>query len=124
MSRIDIHGEGNRRAESMKLSEAIREGAKLRPQGFGAFFTTDEDDKTCSCAVGAAIEALTGKTHVHDEEVAATIREGWELFKSARIAPGGAYHDWLPRLLDISKRNDIRHHTREQIADWLSEQGY
>jgi hypothetical protein len=41
----------------MKLSEAIRAGAKMRPQGDGFFFT-EGDDGIASCAIGAACEAV------------------------------------------------------------------
>lgn len=42
----------------MKLSQAIKEGAKLRPQGFGDLFTTsDSGDDVLSCALGGALEA-------------------------------------------------------------------
>jgi hypothetical protein len=44
----------------MKLSEAIRCGAKLRPQSGGNFFayTNRYDEEIGSCTLGAAAEAL------------------------------------------------------------------
>lgn len=39
----------------MRLSEAIRLGAMLKPQGFGSYFRHG-----ATCAMGAAIEAVGG----------------------------------------------------------------
>ncbi len=41
----------------MKLSQAIREGAKLRPQATRAYFKVNEEGVLCSCVLGAALEA-------------------------------------------------------------------
>src|SRR5215469_3036791 len=54
-----------RKGQAMLLSEAIREGATHRPKGRGAFFGTGvfgmgDDEVLCSCAMGAAYEAVTG----------------------------------------------------------------
>lgn len=41
------------------LGDAIRAGAKLRPQGFGAYFTIDPaTSQIHSCAIGAAAEGI------------------------------------------------------------------
>ncbi len=41
----------------MELSDAIRAGAKLRPQAFGSAYGTAEDGSLGTCALGAAYEA-------------------------------------------------------------------
>lgn len=92
----------------MRLSEAIRRGAKLRPQTRVALFA---DGK--SCAIGAAYEGATGKTCAADEyrkvrEVFPelfqnTTTGGWELTAFAR---------------EIYGMNDSGQ-TREAIADWV-----
>lgn len=109
----------------MKLSEAIREGAKNAPQSFGAY----SNAKGATCALGAAYEGLSGK----------------------RLPPSttSGVLGWLAELLDydlcdihlhdprpdsegyvvplnamIFGLNDGSHWTREQIADWLETQGY
>ena len=90
---------------TLKLSEAIRAGAKLRPQGFGATF---KDGK--SCAVGAAYEAVTGLTSwPQHEEVYSFLSRHF-----------GVPYSLLRR--DVCEKNDSRE-TREQIADWLEAQG-
>lgn len=90
---------------TIRLSEAIRIGAKLRGQTrTGHFF---HDGK--SCALGAALEA-TGTPYQHFS-----------------VGPFSLVNDRfaLPFGLDleIAERNDQGHMTREQIADWLESQG-
>lgn len=56
--------------KSVKLSEAIEAGAKLRPQAFGMYFTGSSRTDACSCAIGAAYEAtFTGSPLAHDAVV-------------------------------------------------------
>ena len=45
----------------MKLSEAIRRGAALRPQAFEMYQGTNEEGISTTCALGAAYEAITGR---------------------------------------------------------------
>lgn len=93
----------------MKLSEAIRLGAMIRPQGFGALFDGDN-----SCALGAAAEAAgliklyrgdlrTSTTYVSKK----TLAETFPLLKG-----------WLGRIIFtwIVIRNDQSQWTRERIA--------
>ena len=93
----------------MKLSEAIREGAKLRPQAFSALFC---DGKTC--ALGAACDAVGAIT--------------WRGDKGELT--GFVPSHYFPALEDpdlylaITRMNDFQRMTREQIADWVEEQGY
>lgn len=59
----------------MKLSEAIRAGAKIRPQGFGSFETAKQPSRLGrlfgakterkTCAWGAAMEAVGGTRREH-----------------------------------------------------------
>lgn len=94
-------------AKVLKLSEAIRKGARIRPQCKGNFFLGGS-----SCAMGAAYEAATDRTEV----------DAGTMF---RVLP--FLMDGPTRLSDlateIGKRNDSGD-TREQIADWLEAQGY
>ena len=85
----------------MKLSEAIRAGAKLRPQGFGH---THRDGK--SCAVGAAYEAMTGKTDWPRDKT---------IYEYVADASGVPLHVVRYK---IAEMNDSRK-TREEIADWV-----
>lgn len=94
--------------QRMKLSEAIRLGARIRPQcTSGAFF---EDG--ASCAFGAAYEAITGYTLPNGS------RNGMEI---SLVIP--EYRGNLSLADQIIERNDAGY-TREQLADWLEGQGY
>ena len=88
----------------MKLSEAIRAGAKLRPQAFSGFFKDGG-----SCAFGAAYEARTGRTLTPlpvDTDVLCVVPE---ILDAALFSA-------------ITDMNDEKRMSREQIADWVEEQ--
>lgn len=88
----------------MKLSEAIRIGAKKRPQCSGTFF----NDYGESCAMGAAMEVMFGASRMNVKI---------EHLKGAT--------DHLPNdiYMDVISMNDGGV-TREQIADWLEAKGF
>ena len=100
----------------MKLSEAMREGAKLRPQGFGSHFPgyhKHGEEGCTSCALGAAMEA------------AGIGPDAWHAWPAgqytlAETFPHGYDYDIVGRVLDM---NDKERKTREEIADWLEGQG-
>ena len=86
----------------MKLSEAIRMGAKLRPQARGEYFTDGG-----SCAVGAAWEVVTGETRLPVS------------FPRKKVAERLGIGD--PELITIiANKNDGENLTREEIADWVA----
>lgn len=93
---------------TLKISEAMRIGARLRPQARGLYFTEGS-----SCALGAAYEGVTGKYHEAGADFEGPSMVDW--FKSYF----GVGHELG---LDIAIRND-EGQTREQIADWLEAQG-
>jgi len=98
-------------AKTLKLSEAIRIGAKMRPQGRLAMFS---DGK--SCAFGAAYEGIGGN-----------YREGMHLFETPSDFFGSVWRagvDGKYLADEILRRNDDRRETRESIADWLESIGY
>lgn len=104
----------------MKLSEAIREGAKLRPQAFGAYF----DEKNCSCALGAASEGsgfqyerTRGSVTARFAKLEKHLRQHFPMLWQPQNE-SMATDLWYA----ISERND-EGITREEIADWLEEQG-
>lgn len=101
----------------MQLSEAIRLGAMLKPQGYGALL---EDGKTC--AIGAACDAigLLGQC-MADGTFPDSVAQRWPLLEELnvlRTCPtcgmgqfgGGGV---------IVHLNDSHKWTREQIADWV-----
>ncbi len=110
-------------AKTLKLSEAIRIGAKLRPQHHGALFAHG-----ASCAMGAAYEArfgtpgpeawlcplMTGCPH---EEMIQSMEAEWPFLLRGNGGTG--------LFGEITSLNDSpsRGMTREQIADWLEAQG-
>lgn len=107
-------------SEKRKLSELIREGAKLRPQIYGDFFegtypSVGDEMVMGSCALGAAWEAATGQMH--------GISGDMDSFH-ASIEPYCTRIPPLTVLMWAVHRNDKKYHTREQIADWLEGRGY
>jgi hypothetical protein len=123
-----------RREGLMKLSDAIREGAKLRPQGFSSLYA-----KGNSCALGAALEgvgvpiarggtASGGKVNsdytspeglalhrvLEKSLTAASAEHGWHIHRAfLPSGNGGCMHD------EIVRRNDVLYQTREEITDWV-----
>jgi hypothetical protein len=111
----------------MRLSEAIRLGSLLRPQGFRALFTPFG----ASCALGAALEATGANFRPADSaDFTFTLdalleQRGWRCL--ATYIP--AWREVLdlgiptPRALDvlnmITALNDYAQWTRERIADWV-----
>jgi hypothetical protein len=103
----------------MKLSEAIREGAKLRPQTFGSFFDTNSENVVCSCTLGAAFEGKTGYVSLKLEYVNQLHPVFPEL--ATQVELNGLRRDLAQA---VTQLNDGERWTREQIADWLEEKGY
>ena len=87
----------------MKLSAAIRIGAKLRPQ-CRAFYAEDG----ATCALGAAFEAITHRLPKMDDPELDSVLDP--------LAPTAV-------LREVVTRNDDGQ-TREEIADWLESIGY
>jgi hypothetical protein len=108
--RDSLRWESGESVKPLKLSAAMRIGAKLRPQGFVDLFG---DGK--SCALGAAYEGATGKTC-----------EPWGYGKVCEQFPAlGTPDGFLSDLgTAVYRMNDQHEMTREQIADWLESQGY
>lgn len=112
----------------MKLSEAIKEGAKLHPQTKCAFF-----DGHGTCALGAAYEAVKGKEGLKQLEDMTNDQAALEVFDLFGmddipvITPIDYYGNGLPVTRDLSRiimrLNDREEWTREQIADWLDTLG-
>lgn len=110
-----------------KLSTYIREGAKKRPQAFGDYIQDG-----CTCALGAAYEAITNKKPMPDGAdhglVKATIYNATGT-KDCKIPyppeSFGAGFNIHPDILDlVASLNDTEHWTRERIADYLESLGY
>ena len=99
---------------TLKLSEAIRIGARMRPQCTAVMF-----DNGKSCALGAAYEAVYGYP--------GNGRYGFSSDHNNKML-----EEWLSNAFsDLSHVEDSIWHlndsgamTREQIADWLEAQGH
>lgn len=116
----------------MKLSTAIRRGAKIRPQGFDELFSerlAEGKIQICSCALGAAWEAwrtsegapirVSGPAPHWSE-----ITNHWPELKQDVDLPNGWRADEVVSLASaVAWLNDEAQWTREQIADWLKEKG-
>lgn len=84
---------------TLKLSEAIRLGAMLKPQAYGRFY-----NGYGTCALGAALDA-SGQLPLCNRDFHARVKRtfGASFWLRARII-------W---------RNDVNRWSREQIADWV-----
>lgn len=94
----------------MKLSEAIRLGAMLKPQGFGvgAFYSS-----VATCAMGAALDALGA----HSDDWATEMCARYQVLSIEGSCPEC---DKFERVISrIWHLNDTHRWTREQIADWV-----
>lgn len=94
------------------FSEAIREGSKLRPQGFGEFHA---DGK--SCALGAGREAIYGTTEgnqEHYDQIRALFPYMAETYTDCPACPLR-----LSLFVITYHLNDDHRWAREQIANWL-----
>lgn len=108
----------------MRLSQAIRLGALLRPQAFGAYVTMD--GKTCAMGAGLEAEGVLKvpyevaelKTDYDDDIVHYwpwVAPEGKELFR----CPLCAALNPCVGMGVILHLNDRHRWSREQIADWV-----
>lgn len=87
----------------MQLSEAIRLGAMLHPQGFYWSHLKDTNGTViATCALGAAYDA----GYAHPFEVATPAR--------CPRCHGSASLSWI-----VAHLNDTHRWTREAIADWV-----
>jgi hypothetical protein len=124
--------------EYTRLSEAIRAGAELRPQAFGDYVAIDDRHQTCTCALGAAYEAVTGivpdTCDVYDEQPSGNapstvLTRTFNLRDvrlvtplEARIIPD-IEKEPIEVYRVVAQLNDRARWSREQIADWLEAQG-
>jgi len=104
----------------VKLSEAIRLGSMLGPQGFGCYSLGD-----FRCAIASATFAATGRSLASLSEVAElwpivlTRPAGWH-WPNPQHLEGGRHMNQSPTVFTaILCLNDHERWTREQIADWV-----
>lgn len=100
------------------FSEAIREGAKLRPQNFGGGM---DEERTKTCAFVAACEAIVGTLDGPEfSHFNANVLYRY-LIESNAECPTSPCTIEVPFCLMniIFHLNDVHQWTREAIADWL-----
>jgi hypothetical protein len=101
----------------LTLSQAIREGAKLRPQAFSLYFQHQKDGTVCSCALGAAAEAVLGITDIQKTDGEDIYDHFPELASAKQVTTPNKTTTFLRDA--IVYLNDQMRWTREQIADWV-----
>ncbi len=102
----------------MKLSEAIRLGAMIRPQARGAFFKGGG-----SCALGAALEAVGVEYYEYGGISPDDYRQIHTRWPWTGVRYKGAYVGLPKKPTDVIWRlNDSLLRTREEIADWVATQ--
>ena len=113
----------------MKLSEAIKNGAKIRPQCYGGLFQIDGSEIK-SCALGAALEGAGLYTPSEEELLASTtLFNAWpelgggDCLCPSKRHPSDDTEEFHLEIL-IEHLNDTHRWTREQIAEWLEGKGY
>ena len=94
----------------MKLSEAIRLGAMLYPQGRVLLFNAGR-----ACALGSALAAL-GMSDFTDG--CTVIRKHYPFLKTERVCPACGGKDSMFFIVG-EHLNDTHNWTREHIADWV-----
>ncbi len=100
----------------IKLSTAIREGAKLRPQTVGRYFKL-EGDQVCSCAIGAALEHLgieAVPTNSDNDDVEQKLFDTFGF--NGEVDNGDMWYR-------VTRLNDADRMSREQIANILEKEG-
>jgi hypothetical protein len=119
---------GTATMSDIRLSEAIREGAKIRPQSFVSFFEVMDGCTLGSCALGAAVEAVRGAPvpdHAVHYQLPDFIQDNFARVNEVVNCPiEGCPHQPVELMYMIMELNDAHYWTREQIADWLESLGY
>lgn len=100
----------------MKLSDAIRLGAMLRPQAFGRAFRDQG-----SCAFGAALEATGMKYNGRRRRIDVFVAERWAWADDGQATRcpecRGVFASGAGEI--VVHLNDTHLWTREQIAAWV-----
>jgi hypothetical protein len=99
----------------MKLSEAIRLGAMLQPQGFGVL----KDDRGRTCALGAALSAcnLMSDRDPYGREIPQTT---WPELCQGHVLCQVCERRMLDTFDLVTHLNDDHRWTRAAIAEWVA----
>jgi len=108
-----------RQTEQKELAEFIRAGSQRGPQCFGSYF----DEKGGSCALGAVYEGVYHLPRTHGKLIPDHLERLFRcLDEMTKRCPHENCNKRLPLAPMIVHLNDDHRWTREQIADWLSQE--
>lgn len=99
----------------MRLSEAIRLGALLKPQGYGIVpFNSGDPSSLATCALGAARQAINDRHSL--------LTNLWPVCLLVFPCPApGCSRPYADNVADtIVHLNNAHRWTREAIADWIT----
>lgn len=102
----------------MRLSEAIKLGAMLKPQGFGDYQTRNGG----ACALGSAMDAVGVETDIQNSLTDLLLGQLLPATNTSAACPVKPCNDDFAREIGsvIVHLNDDHRWTREQIADWVA----
>jgi hypothetical protein len=104
--------------EQKELADFIRTGSKRGPQCFGSYF----DEKGGSCALGAVYEGVYHLPRQHGKLIPDHLERLFRcLDEVTKRCPQGCGKR-LPLASMIVHLNDDHRLTREQIAEWLTQE--
>ena len=102
----------------MRLSDAIRRGAKMRPQNIGSFFS--EKGSGSTCALGAAAEGCGVLGACLNSSSLYPLNNRWPMmYDSHHESPCGCIPTGWMLHNQIAHLNDIHKWSREAIAEWV-----
>ena len=106
------------RNEQQELADYLRAGSTRGPQCFGSYF----DDAGGSCALGAVYEGVHHLPRTHGKLMPDHLERLFRcLDEMTKVCPRGC-EKRLPLAAMIVHLNDDHRLTREQIAQWLSDE--
>ena len=109
---------GTLRAEQKELADFIRVGSTRGHQCFGSYF----DEKGGSCALGAVYEGVYHLPRAHGKLIPDHLERLFRcLDEVTKPCPKGCKKR-LPLASMIVHLNDDHRMTREQIAEWLTQE--
>jgi len=108
-----------RQTEQRELAEFIRAGSQRGPQCFGSYF----DEKGGCCALGAVYEGVYHLPRTHGKLIPDHLERLFRcLDEMTKRCPHENCNKRLPLAPMIVHLNDDHRWSREQIADWLTQE--
>lgn len=105
------------KAALIETARLMREGAKLRPQGYHEFFSV-VDGVVRSCALGAMYEAKTGALSSSLTDLSVFGLCELDILRTTKVLHP-TYGEIHYLEYTVGHLNDYKEWTREAIADWV-----